>query len=230
MGRESLFNIWFCKNKYSMQWKEARPLTSLTIINLKWLKDWNTRHGSIKVWEENTEYSFLTLILTIIFFQLTLKSPATKLACFSSLQFSRSVVSDSLRPHESHHVRPSCPLPMARIHSDSCISSRWCHPAISSSIVPFSFCPQSLSASESFLTSQLFAWGGQNTGVSALALFLPNNTQGWSPLEWTNWISLRSKGLSGVFSNTSLQKNQFFGAQLSSQSNSHIHTWPQEKP
>ena len=103
-------------------------------------------------------------------------------------------------------------------------------PAISSSVVPFSSCPQSLPESGSFPMSQLFAWGGQSTGVSALASFLPMNTQDWSPLEWTDWISLQSKGLSRVFSNITVQKHQFFGAQPSSQSNSHIHTWPQEKP
>ena len=95
---------------------------------------------------------------------------------------------------------------------------------------PLSSCPQSLPASESFPVSQLFTWGGQSTGVSAIASFLPKNTQGWSPLEWTGWISLQSKGLSRVFSNTTLQKHQFFGAQPSSQSNSHTHTWPLEKP
>ena len=147
-----------------------------------------------------------------------------------SVQFSRSVVSDSLRPHESQHTRPPCPSPTPRVHSDSCPSSQWCHPAISSSVVPFSSCPQSLPASESFPMSQLFTWGGQSTGVSALASFLPKKSQGWSPSEWTDWISLQSKGLSRVFSNTTVQKHQFFGAQLSSQSNSHIHTWPQEKP
>ena len=108
--------------------------------------------------------------------------------------------------------------------------SQWCHPAISSSVVPFSSCPQSLTASESFPMSQLFAWGGQSTGGSALASFLPKKFQGWSPSEWTVWISLQSKGLSGVFSNTTVQKHQFFGAQLSSQSNFHIHPWPLEKP
>ena len=117
-----------------------------------------------------------------------------------------------------------------RVHSDSRPSSQWCHPAISSSVVPFSSCPESLPASESFLMSQLLAWGGQSTGVSASASFLPKKSQGWSSSEWTGWISLQSKGLSRVFSNTTLQKHQFFGAQLSSQSNSHIHTWPQEKP
>ena len=113
---------------------------------------------------------------------------------------------------------------------NSCPSSWWCHPAISSSVVPFSSCPQSLPASASFPMSQLFAWGGQSTGVSALASFLLKNTQDWSPSEWTGWISLQSKGPSRVFSNTTVQKHQFFGAQPSSQSNSHIHTWPQEKP
>ena len=99
-----------------------------------------------------------------------------------------------------------------------------------SSAVPFSSCPQSLPAPESFPMSQLFAWGGQSTGVSSLASFLPKKPQGWSPSEWTGWISLQSKGLSRVFSNTTVQKHQFFSAHLSSQSNSHIHTWPLEKP
>ena len=114
--------------------------------------------------------------------------------------------------------------------TDSCPSSLWCHPDISSSVIPFSSCPQSLPASASFPMSQLFAWGGQSTGVSALASFLPKKSQGWSPLEWTGWISLQAKGLSRVFSNTTAQNHQFFGTQPSSQSNSHIHTWPQEKP
>ena len=146
------------------------------------------------------------------------------------LQFSCLVVSDSLRPHESQHTRPPCPSPTLGVHSDSCPSSQWCHPAISSSVVPFSSCPQSLPASESFSMSQLFTWGGQSIGVSALASVLPMNTQEWTPLGWTGWISLQSKGLSRVFSNTTVQKHQFFGAQPSSQSNSYIHTWPQEKP
>ena len=146
-----------------------------------------------------------------------------------SVQFIRSVVSDSSRPHESQHTRPPCPSPTPGVHSNSCPLSRWCHPAISSSVIPFS-CSQSLPASESFPMSQLFAWGGQSTGVSALASVLPKNTQEWSPLEWTGCISLQTNGLSRVFSNTTVQKHQFFGAQLSSQSNSHIHTWPLEKP
>ena len=146
---------------------------------------------------------------------------------FSSVQFSRSVVSDSLRPHESQHARPPCLSPIPRVHSNSRPSSQWCHPAISSSVFPFSSCPQSLPASESFPMSQLFTWGGQSTRVAS---FLPKKSQGWSPSEWTGWISLQSKGLSRVFSNTTVQKHQFFSAQPSSQSNSHIHTWPQEKP
>ena len=122
-------------------------------------------------------------------------------------------MSNSLRPHESQHARPPCPSPTPGVHSNSRPSIRWCHPAISSS-VSFSSCPQSLPASESFPMSQLFAWGGQSTGVSALASFLPKNTQGWSPSDFTGWISLQSKGLSRVFSNTTVQKHQFFGTQL----------------
>ena len=148
---------------------------------------------------------------------------------FSSVQFSRSVVSDSLRPHESQHARLPCPSPTPRVHPNSCPLSQWCHPAISSSVIPFSSCPQSLPASESFPISQLFAWGSQSNGASALASFLPKKSQGWSPSEWTGWISLQTKGLSRVFSNTTVQ-HQFFGAQPSSQSNSHIHTWLLEKP
>ena len=119
--------------------------------------------------------------------------------------------------------------PTPGVHSNSGSSSQWCHLTISSSVVPFSSCPQSLPASKSFPLSQLFAWGGQSIGVSAFASFLPKKSQGWSPLEWTGWISLQSKGVSGVFSNTTVQKHQFFGTQLSSQANSHIHTWPLEK-
>ena len=145
-------------------------------------------------------------------------------------QISRSVMSDSLWPHESQHDRPPCPTPTPGVHWDSSPSSKWCHPAISSSVVPFSSCLQSLPASESFPMSQLFAWGGQSTGASAWASFLPKKSQGWSPSEWTGWISLQSKEFSRVFSNTTVQKYQFFSAQPSSQSNSHIHTWPLEKP
>ena len=146
---------------------------------------------------------------------------------FSSVQSLSQ--SDSLRPHESQHARPPCPSPTPRVYPNSCSSSQWCHPTISSSVVPFSSCPQSLPASGSFSMSQLFTWGGQSIGVSALASVLPMNIQAWSPLEWTGWISLQSKGLSRVFSNTTVQKHQF-GAQLSLQSNSHIHTRLLEKP
>ena len=123
-------------------------------------------------------------------------------------------MSDSLRPHESQHARPPCPSPTPGVYSNSCPSSWWRHPAISSSVVPFSSCPQSLPASGSFPISRLFAWGGQSTGVSASASVLPMNTQDWSPLGWTSWISLQLKGLSRVFSNTTVQKHPFFGAQL----------------
>ena len=130
----------------------------------------------------------------------TLDETYARLDCYvlcriSSVQFSRSVVSDSLWPHELQHARPPCPSPTPGVHSDSRPLSQWCHPAISSSGVPFSSCPQSLPASESFPMSQLFAWGDQSIGVSALASFLPKNTQDWSSLEWTGWISLQSKGL-----------------------------------
>ena len=129
-------------------------------------------------------------------------------ASHSPVQFSRSVRSDSLQPHESQHARSPCPSPTPGVHSNTCASSRWRHPAISSSVVPFS-CPQSLPSSGSFPMSQLFAWGGQSTGVSASASVLPVNTQDWFPLEWTGWISLQSKGLSTVFSITTVQKPIF---------------------
>ena len=134
-----------------------------------------------------------------------------------SVQFSRSVVSDSLRLHESQHARPPGPSPTPRVHPNSCPLSWWCHPAISSSVVPFSSCPQSLPASGSFPVSQLFAWGGQSIGISASASVLPMNIQDWSPLGLNGWISLQSMGLARVFSNTTVQKHQFC-AQLSSQS------------
>ena len=137
-------------------------------------------------------------------------------------------MSDSLRPHESQHARPPCQSSTPGVHSDSCPLSRWCHPAISSSVVPFS-CLQSFPALGSFQMSQFFASGGQSIGVSASASVLPKNIQDWFPLELTGWISLLSEGLSRVFSNTTVQKHQFFCAQPSSQSNSHIYTWPLEK-
>ena len=144
-------------------------------------------------------------------------------------QFNRSVLSNSLRLHELQHARPPCPSPTPGVHTDPCPSSGWCHPTISSSVVPFTSCPQSFPASGPFQMSQLLAWGGQSTGISASTSVLPMNPQDWSPLGWTGWISLQSKGLSGIFSNTTVQKHQFFGAQLSSQSNSHVYIWPLEK-
>ena len=124
----------------------------------------------------------------------------------------------------------ACPSSTSRVYSDSCPLSRWCHPTISSSVVPFSSCPQSFPASGSFQMSQLFASGGQSIGVSASASVLPKNIQDWFPLGWTGLISLQSKGLSRVFSKTTVQKYQFFGTQLSLYSNSHMHTRPLEKP
>ena len=137
-----------------------------------------------------------------------------------SVQFSRSIVSDPLRPHELQHARPPCPSPTPGVHPNSCPSSRWCHPAISSSVVPFSSCPQLLPASDSFPMSQLLTSGGQSTGVSALASVLPMNTQDWSPLEWTGWISLQSKTLKSLLQHHSskasiLQCSAFFTVQLS---------------
>ena len=139
-------------------------------------------------------------------------------------QYRCSVVSDSLWSHEPQHARPPCPSPTPRVHPNPCPLSWWCHPTIPSSVILFSSCPQSFPASGSFQMSQLFTSGGQNIGVSASISDLPMNTQDWSSLGWTGWISLQSKGLSRVFSNTTVQKHQFFGAQFSSQSNSHIHT------
>ena len=134
---------------------------------------------------------------------------------FSSVQFSCSVVSDSLRPCESQHARPPCPSPTPGVYPNSCPSSQWCHPAISSSVIPFSSCLQSFPASGSFTMSQVFTWGGQSIGVSASVSVLPMNTQDQSPLGWTGWISLQSKGLSKVFPNTTVQKHPFFSVQLS---------------
>ena len=156
--------------------------------------------------------------------------PTTEFIQFSPAQFSHSVVSNSLQPHEPQHPRPSCPSPTPRVHPNSCPLSRGCHPTISSSVIPFSSCLQYFPASGSFKMSQFFTSGGQSIGVSASTSVLPMNTQDWSPLGWTGWISLQSKELSRLFSNTTVQKHQFFGAQLSLYFNSHIHTWLMEKP
>ena len=133
----------------------------------------------------------------------------------SLVQFSRSVLSNSLRPHELQHARPPCPSPTPGVHPNPCPSSQWCHPTSLSSVIPFFFCPQSFPASGSFPVSQLFASDGQSIGVSASTSVLPMNTQDWSPLGWTGWISLQSKGLWRVFSNTTVQKHQYSGGQLS---------------
>ena len=148
----------------------------------------------------------------------------------SSVQFSLSVVSDSLWPHGLQHARLLCPSLTPRAYSNSCPSSQWCHPSISFSVIPFSCRLQSFPASGSFPMSQFFTSGGQTIGISASAAVLPINIQDWFPLGLTAWISLKSKGLSRVFSNTTIQKHQFFGAELSLWPNSHIHTWPLEKP
>ena len=155
--------------------------------------------------------------------------PYTKLNQLS-VQFSCSVVSDSLWSQGLQHASPPCLSPTPGVYPNSCSLSQWCHPTISSSVIPFSSRLQSFPASESFQMSQLFTSGGQSIGVSASASVLSMNTQNWAPLGWTGWTSLQSKGLSRVFSNTTVQKHQFFGTQLSSKSNSHIHTWPLEKP
>ena len=146
-----------------------------------------------------------------------------------SVQLNCSVMADSLWPHRLQHACPPCPSPTPGVYSDSCPSSRWCHLTISSSVIPFSSCPQSFPVWGAFPMNQPFASGGQSIRISASTSVLPMNTQDWSPSEWTGWISLQSKGLSRVFSNTTVQKHQFC-TQLSSQSNSHIHTWLLEKP
>ena len=165
-----------------------------------------------------------------IFQARVLECGATAFCITSSVQFCRSVVSNSLQPHEPQHARPPCASPTPGVHPNPCPLSWWCHPTSSSSVVPFSSCLQSFPASGSFQMSQLFASGGPSIGVSASTSVLSKNSQGWSPLGWTGWISLQSKGLSRVFSNTTVQKHQFLCAQLSLQSNSHIHTWLLEKP
>ena len=149
---------------------------------------------------------------------------------FSSVQFSCSLVSSSLQPHGLQHARPPCPSPAPEFTQTHVHWVRWCHLTISSSVVPISSCLQSCPASGSFSMSQFLPSGGQSIGISASGSVLPMNIQNWFPLGWTGWISLQSKGLSRVFSNTTVQKHQFLGTQLSLWSNSHIHTWLLEKP
>ena len=146
------------------------------------------------------------------------------------VQLSFSGVSDSLWPHGLQHARPPCPSPALGVYSKSCPLSQWCHPTISSSVICFSFHLQSFPESGAFPVSQFFTSGGQSIGVSALASVLPRKIQDWFPLGLTGWISLLAKGLSRVFSKTTVQKHQFFSTHLSLLSNSHIHTWPLEKP
>ena len=162
--------------------------------------------------------------------QYTHHDACTKNAILVIAQFSSLVVSDSLWPQGLQHTRFPCPWPTPRACSNSCPLSRWCHPTISYSVIPFSFCPQSFPASGSFPVSQFFASGGQSIGASASASVLPINIQYWFHLGWTGCVSLQSKGLWRVFYSTTVQKHQFFGAQLSLWSNSHIHTWLLEKP
>ena len=161
------------------------------------------------------------------------------LQLFRSVQFSCSVTSNSLRPHELQHTRPLCPSPTPRIYPNSCPLSQWHHPTISSSVVPFFSCPQSFPSPPVLSLSQcqgLFQWVSSShevakfIGALASKSVLPMKTQDWSPLGWNGWISLASEGLSRVFSNTTIQKHQLFGAQLSSQSKSHIYAWLLEKP
>ena len=176
----------------------------------------------VKTKVETTERLRRTTIICKTFsgsistFHLVLCVEVNATLTFSSLQFSHSVVSYSLQPHGLQHTRPPCPSPTPGVYSDSCPLSRWYHPTSSSSVIPFS-CPQSFPASGSFWMSHLFASGGQSIGVSASTSFLPMNIQSWFPLGWTGWISLQSKGLSRVFSNTTVQKHQFFSTQVALQ-------------
>ena len=149
---------------------------------------------------------------------------------YSLVQFSHSVMSDSLQPHESQYATPPCPSPTPGVYSNSCPLSWWCHPTISSSVASLSTCPQFFPASGSFLISQFFTSGGQSIGALASVLILPTNIWGWFPLGLTGLISLQSKGLSRVFSSITVQKHQFFSVQPCLWSNSHICTWLLEKP
>ena len=173
-------------------------------------RGWLVMKGSLKFCSNYTEKVLDNLSRGIVW-----SDSCFRKITLSSVQFSHLVVSNSLWPHEPQHTRPVCPSPTPRVYPNSCPLSWWCHPSISSSVIPFSSCPQSFPASGSFQMSQLFVSGGQSIGVSALAPVLPMNTQDWSPLGWTGWISLQSKGLSRVFSNTTVQKHQFFCTQLS---------------
>ena len=173
---------------------------------------------------EATEY------LSLVFLSIFMPLPHFFILTPPVSQFNRSALSNSLWHHGQQHTRLPCPSPTPGVYSNSCPSSQWCHPTISSSEVPFTSCPQSFPASGSFQMSQLFASGGQSIGVSASTSVLPMNIQDWFPLGWTCWISLQLKGLSRVFYNTTVQKHQFSGAQSSLWSKSYIHIWLLEKP
>ena len=188
------------------------------------LSDWTELNWSeIKQWIR-CSVKFLVKKKSLLFLLNTMPSSFIHI---SSVQFTHSVVSDFLQPHGLQHTRPPCPLPTPGVYSNSCPWSRWCHPTISSSVIPFSSCPQSFPASGSFPMSQFFTSRSQSIEVSASASVIPMNIQDWFPLGWTGWISLLSKGLSRVFSNTTVQKHQFFGTSL--WPNSHIHTQLLEK-
>ena len=216
----SLFSLCFSTSKYWVGPKVHSGFSITSYGNLnEFIGHWPTQ---FKNTSSSPDHSNCVSFRTLAFKRTNISSVQ-----FSSVAQSCPTLCD---PMKSQHARPPCLSPTPGVHSDSRPSSQWCHPAISSSVVPFFSCPQSLPASKSFPMSQLFTWGGRSTGVSALVSFPLKKSQGWSPSEWTGWISLQSKGLSRVFSNTTVQKHQFFGAQPSSQSHSHIHTWPQEKP
>ena len=203
--------LYHCATWEAHQWMKALQMVFIIYAVLNFPNLLQLLHiGLVTKKIQNVYNIALTLVTTVSKIMLTL------IVLLFSVQFSHSVVSDSLWPHELQHTRPPCPSPTPRVYSNSCPWSWWCHPAISDSVVPFSSCPQSLPASESFPMSQLFSWDGQSIGVSASVSVLPKNTQDWSPLWWTGWISLQFKGLSRVFSNTTVQKHKFFCAQLSS--------------
>jgi len=196
-------------------WNECNSVVVWTFFTIALLWDW------IRC----LKYFTIKRVIILPWVILTISTRASLVAQFSSVQFSHSVVSDCLQPHEPQNARPPCPSPTPGVYPNLCPLSRWCHPTISSSVIPFSSCPQSSPASGYFQISQLFAWGGQSIGVSASTSVLPMNTQDWSPLGWTGWISFQSKVLSRVFFNTTVQKHQLLCTQLSPQSNSHIHIW-----
>ena len=217
--------IWASSGK----WWRTRKLGLLQCMGLqRGGRDWgdSAHTHRYKIFKENKKHTLKKKMIGVqLVSHVLLYSKGIQLR----LLFSRSVVSDSLWPHELQHTRPPCPSPTSGVYSNSCPLSRWCHPTILSSVIPFS-CPQSFPASGFFQINQLFTWGGQSIGVSASTSVLPMNSQDWSPLGWTGWISLVSKGLSRVFSNSTVQKHQFFGTQPSLWSNSHIHTWLLGKP